>query len=55
MPAFKLKLATGAVVEWSGDDEEAAARRYVDAHRDATVVAVKPIRHGLFIGAPESE
>jgi hypothetical protein len=36
---FELKLATGKVVEWSGIDGENAARRYVDCHREAAVVA----------------
>jgi len=45
---FRLKLASGKVVEWEGEDGEDAARRYVDVFQDATVVAHKPIRHGLF-------
>jgi hypothetical protein len=45
MPArWELKLADGRVVEWPGEDGEDAARRYVDGHRDAVVVAVRPSR-----------
>lgn len=39
---YELKLSTGKVVEWDGTDEENAARRYVDCHRDAAVVATRP-------------
>jgi hypothetical protein len=40
------------IVRWSGKDGEDAARRYVDCHRDASVIAWREIAHGLFIGAP---
>lgn len=53
---FKLKLASGKCVEYKGVDGEDAARRYMTRHRadpDEAVVATKPVRHGLFIGAPE--
>jgi hypothetical protein len=36
---FQLKLADGSVVTWAGESGEDAARRFVDAHREATVVA----------------
>jgi hypothetical protein len=52
---YQLKLATGQVVTWQGSSEIDAAKRYVDCHRDAVVVATRPVRHGLFIGAPETE
>lgn len=39
MNRYQLKLAAGRVVTWTGNDGEDAARRYVDAHRDAVVVA----------------
>lgn len=41
---YQLKLATGKVVTWVGRDGENAARRYVDAHRDAVVVATREDR-----------
>lgn len=37
-----LKLASGKVVEWDGTDEINAAERYVDCHRDESVVATRP-------------
>ena len=45
---YQLKLASGKVVEWVGEDGVDAARRYVDCHQTKTVVATRPIRHGLF-------
>lgn len=50
---YELKLATGQVVTWEGASGEDAARRYVDVYRDATVIAWRHVRHGLFIGARE--
>jgi hypothetical protein len=50
---YELRLATGMVVRWQGHDERDAAERYADSHRDAVVVATRPIRHGLFVGAPD--
>lgn len=45
---FDLKLADGQVVTWQGSTGEDAARRYVDAHRDAAVIAWRNAdRHGL--------
>mgnify|MGYP001614536723 CR=1 FL=1 len=48
---FDLKLASGKRVEWDGADEEDAARRYVDCHREAVVVATRPHvdRYGIFV------
>lgn len=39
---FELKCADGTVAEWDGVDGEDAARRYVDCHRDKTVIATRP-------------
>ena len=50
---YELKLATGKVVTWEGESGEDAALRYVDMHQDATVIAWRHVRHGLFIGARE--
>lgn len=36
---FELKLSGGKVVVWEGKSGEDAAHRYVDMHRDATVIA----------------
>lgn len=44
-----LRTADGKTVQWPGEDGEDAARRYVDCHRGVTIVASKPIRHGLFV------
>jgi hypothetical protein len=49
---WELKLADGKRVEWEGDDGEDAARRYVDVHRDAAVVATRRADehvHGVFV------
>ena len=47
---FELKLADGRRVVGEGRDGEDAARRYVDAHRDAVVVAFRNYpRHGVFM------
>lgn len=49
MSSYELKLAGGSVVTWDGTTPEDAARRYVDAHRDATVVATRHYpRTGVF-------
>lgn len=37
-----LKLASGKIVTWDGTDELNAAERYVDCHRDQSVVATRP-------------
>ncbi len=39
MRVYQLKLASGRVVTWTGKDGVDACRRYVDAHRDASVIA----------------
>ena len=36
---FELKLAHGKPVVWEGKDGADAATRYVDAHRNAEVIA----------------
>jgi len=36
---FELKLSNGKIVDWMGTSGENAAHRYVDSHRDRTVVA----------------
>lgn len=47
---FELKLADRRVVVWEGEDGIDAARRYVDCHRDATVIAFRKVNHhGLFV------
>lgn len=47
---YELKLASGKWVEWDGKDEEDAAHRYVDCHRDEAVVATREAnRHGIFV------
>lgn len=46
---YELKLDNGKTVKWVGDDELDAATRYCDCHRGATIVATRPILHGLFI------
>ena len=52
---FELKLSNGTRVIWDGDSGEDAARRYVDAHRESTVIAWRNTnRHGFFvIGRPD--
>lgn len=37
-------------VTWEGATGRDAARRYVDSHRDAVVIAWRHVRHGLFYG-----
>lgn len=47
---YDLKLADGRTVSWTGSSGEDAARRYVDGHHGATVVATRSAeRHGLFV------
>jgi hypothetical protein len=42
---FELKLVGNQrTVHWTGTSGEDAARRYVDAHRDATVIAYRADR-----------
>ena len=53
MAQYELRLAEGKTVEWEGKDGVDAALRYVDAHRDAKVIAYRRAdRHGLSVGAP---
>lgn len=53
MSRYQLRLSDGATVEWEGVDGEDAARRYVDAHRTAVVVAYRDAdRYGIFPGLP---
>jgi len=57
---YELKLSDGQVVTWTGADGEDASRRYVDAHREATVIAwrtprvdVRPLgRRAVIDGSP---
>ena len=50
MTAYELKLADGSVVTWNGSDGIDAATRYVDVHREATVIAWREPRVQLRIG-----
>ena len=55
---YELKLAGGGSAEWTGADGESAARRYVDAHHEATVVAFRLARsetHGVFVLSDASQ
>ncbi len=46
---FELKLSNGKRATWEGESGEDAARRYVDCHRDAVVIAYRNANHhGLF-------
>ncbi len=49
---YELKLASGKVVKWTGDTGENAAKRYVDMHRDCSVIAWREVRRGLFLYNP---
>jgi len=53
---YELRLQGGKVVRWPGDSGPDAAERYVDAHRDAVVIAWREdqspqIRAGAPLGA----
>lgn len=50
---FELQLSDVTVVEWNGRNGVDAAKRYVDAHPDATVVAWRAVRFGVFVGVLE--
>lgn len=51
---FELKLANGRTARWTGSSGPDAARRYVDVHRDAAVVATRPDRRAqIRVGFPE--
>ena len=41
---YELKLSAGGVATWQGASGEEAARRYVDCHREATVIAWRAAR-----------
>jgi hypothetical protein len=41
---FELLLSDNRVVTWTGSDGVSASVRYVDCHRDATVVAWRDVR-----------
>ena len=45
---YELKLSNGQIVSWAGNSGESAAMRYVDMFRDTTVIAWRPIQHGVF-------
>ena len=44
---FDLLTDDGKVLRWPGTDAEDAARRCADA-KQVTIVATRPVRHGLF-------
>lgn len=49
---WELRLTTGKRVVWSGTSGEDAARRYVDGHRAAAIIAYRVYpRHGIFAPA----
>ena len=47
---WELKLQTGKTVTWTGKTGEDAAWRYVDCHREATIIAYRQPRYGIFPG-----
>ena len=51
---YELKIITATRkrkwVTWDGSDGLKACASYADAHREATVLAWRHVRHGLFIG-----
>ena len=47
---YELKLKSDKIVRWVGKDGKDAARRYVDSHREETVIAWRNVRYGLAIG-----
>ncbi len=47
---YELKLASGKTVVWEGKDGINAAKRYVDCHREDTVIAWRDYpRYGVFL------
>lgn len=46
---YDLKLASGKIVQWNGEDGEDAARKYVAEHPGATVVATRLPRYPLTV------
>ena len=56
MTAHELKLSDGRTVRMTGEDGESAARRWVDMHREDTVVAFRRSRRAedsIVIGIKE--
>ena len=47
---FELLLSDGKTVTHDGHDGIDAARRYVAAHPEATVIAWREVRHGVSVG-----
>lgn len=48
-PEWELKLADGNTATWNAPTAEEAARRYVDAHKGASVVATRYfMRRGFY-------
>jgi len=47
---FELLLSDGKTVTWDGHDGENTARRYANAHPEATVIAWREVRHGVSVG-----
>ena len=46
---YELKLSNGKIVEWVGTSGENAAMRYADCNKDITVIAFRPVTHGIFL------
>ncbi len=47
---YELKLQAGGAAVWEGRDSSDAIARYLDMHRDQTVVAWRHYpRHGVFV------
>ena len=47
---YELKLQGGKTATWTGRDGVDAAKRYVDCHRDATVIATRQADvYGVFV------
>jgi hypothetical protein len=49
---YELRLSDGDRVTWTGRNGPDAARRYVDAHRGASVIAWRTPRVALTVGIP---
>ena len=48
---YELKLTSGKVITWEGEDGEDAVKRYIDCER-GTVIAWRSVAHGLFFYNP---
>lgn len=48
---YILLTDDGKRLRWHGRDAEDAARHCADV-KGVTIVATKPVRHGLFVGIP---